>query len=317
VSSAAVSMPARKTGRLLSWLSVRHSLRSEVVVVLVLYGIYELGRGLVVGDAAEAHRHARQVVALERWPHLFVEADVQRAAHAVPGAIDLLSVAYVPLHLAVSTGVLLWLHQRRPAAFPFVRTTFLLASGLALVGYVVYPTAPPRLAGVGILDTISSHHFDLNGGLVSALYNPYAAVPSMHIGCALIVAASLVRFGRGRVVRALGVAYPRGRVVRALGVAYPPVVLLIVVATGNHFFFDAAAGALAAGLAVAVAAVLMRRAAASRGAPRSGGMTKTLRYGSGGDHDANPSLAPAGSSSDEFRSATESYQLIHSGGAKA
>lgn len=300
-ATAAASLPARTTGWLRRWLSTRHSLLGEAVAVLVLYGIYELGRGLVVADAAEAHRHARQVVALERWPHLFVEADVQQAAHAVPGVIDLLSVAYLPLHLAVTTGVLIWLHQRRPAAFPFVRTAFLLASGLALVGYVLYPTAPPRLAGVGILDTVSSQ-IDLNGGLVSAFYNPYAAVPSLHIGYALIVAASLLRYGRGRAVR-------------VLGAAYPPAVLLIVVATGNHFFFDAAVGAVGAAIALAVAALLMRQAPArrlsvlpmrlaalpaldrrERAAPSSGGMTKTLRCGSRADHDANAYPASAGSS---------------------
>src|SRR5215208_7591499 len=100
-----------------------------------------------------------------------------------------------------SACVLLWLHQRRPAAFAFVRTTLLLASGLALVGFLVYPTAPPRLAGIGIADTVSNGHVDLNRGLVSSLYNPYAALPSMHVGYALVVAAALVRLGRTRTVR--------------------------------------------------------------------------------------------------------------------
>jgi hypothetical protein len=162
-------------------------------------------------------------------------------------APPLLGTAYLTLHLIVTVAVLLWLHQRRPAAFAFVRTTLLLASGLALIGFLVYPTAPPRLAGIGIADTVSNGHISLNHGLVSSLYNPYAAVPSMHIGYALVVAASLLRYGRQPLVR-------------ALGVLYAPVVLLVVVATGNHFFVDAAAGALVAGLAAAATAVLTRRA---------------------------------------------------------
>jgi hypothetical protein len=121
---------------------------------------------------------------------------VQRGAHALPGLTGLLGVAYLTLHLAVTAAVLIWLHQRRPAAFPFVRTTLLLASGLALIGFLLYPTAPPRLAGIGIADTASNGTVDLNKGLVSSLYNPYAAVPSMHIGYALIVAASLLRHAR-------------------------------------------------------------------------------------------------------------------------
>jgi PAP2 superfamily len=244
-------MTARTAGRLGSWLSVRHPLRSEAAAVLALYGLYELARGLVVADAEEADQHAQRLVALERSLHLFVEANVQRAAQALPCLTSLLGIAYLTLHLAVTAGVLVWLHQRRPAAFSFARTTLLLASVLALLGFLVYPTAPPRLAGVGIADTVSNGHVDLNRGLVSSLYNPYAAVPSMHIGYALIVATSLLRHGRHLLVR-------------ALGALYTPFVLLVIVATGNHFFFDAAAGALVAALAATAAALITRPAATGR-----------------------------------------------------
>ena len=250
-TTAAAAIPAWTASRLRKWVSVRHFLRGEAATVLVMYGLYELARGLVVGDTAEAHRHGLQLVALERSLHLFREANVQHAAHALPGLTSLLGTAYLTLHLAVTAGVLLWLHQRRPTAFPVVRTTLLLASGLALVGFLLYPTAPPRLAGIGIADTVSNGHVDLNHGLVSSLYNPYAAVPSMHIGYALIVAASLLRHAR----------HP---LVRTLGALYPLFVLLVVVATGNHFFFDAAAGALVAGLAAMGAALLTPRVTPSR-----------------------------------------------------
>ena len=151
---------------------------------------------------------------LERLLHLFVEGRVQHAADALPGLAGLLGVAYLTLHLAVTAVVLLWLHQRRPAAFPLVRTTLLVASALALVGFLGYPTAPPRLAGIGIADTVSSGHVNLNRGLVSSLYNPYAAVPSMHVGYALIVAISLLRYGRGRLVRSARDALPGVRTAR-------------------------------------------------------------------------------------------------------
>ena len=84
-TTAATSMPVRTAGRLRGWLSVRHSLRSEVVVVLVLYGLYELSRGLVVGNAGEADRHAYRLIAVQRSMHLLFEANVQRAAHS-PGS---------------------------------------------------------------------------------------------------------------------------------------------------------------------------------------------------------------------------------------
>jgi PAP2 superfamily len=141
----------------------------------------------------------------------------------------------------------------------------LLASGLALVGFLVYPTAPPRLAGVGIVDTVSGGHVDLNRGLVSSLHNPYAALPSMHVGYALIVAAALLRHGRRPLVR-------------AIGELYPPFVLLVIVATGNHFFLDAATGALVAGLTAVLAALLTRRPATTRLAALQSAAPEQIEY---------------------------------------
>src|SRR5262245_39362591 len=227
------------------WLSSRHSFRVEAISVLVFYALYEATRGLRVADGSIAIRHAQEVVALERRLHVFVESDVQAIARSVPALVGVLGLFYVTLHLTATSGYLIWLHRRRPAAFPFVRTTLVIASGLALVGYLAFPTAPPRLAATGIADTVSTGEIDLNRGLVSVLYNPFAAVPSMHFGYAVIVGTSLARLG----VR---------RVVRLSGALYPALVLFVIVATGNHFFFDAAAGAAVACLAAAAAALLLR-----------------------------------------------------------
>jgi hypothetical protein len=228
-----------------AWLSARHPLPIELAMVIGLYAAYEATRGLVAGDAHLALRHAQDVVSLERSLHIFVEGPVQHAALAVPGLIGTLGFAYLTLHLSLTGGLLLWLHRRRPAAYPLVRTTLLLVTAIAVVGYVVFPAAPPRLSGVGIVDTISDGHVDLNDGLVSSLYNPFAAVPSMHVGYALIVGASLAR-------------YARHPIARLAGLAYPPFVLLVIVATGNHFLVDAAVGAAVAGVALLAARLLLR-----------------------------------------------------------
>jgi hypothetical protein len=57
---------------------VRHSFRADAVGALTLYGLYELARGLVSADTADADGHAHRVVVLEGSLHLFVEANVQR-----------------------------------------------------------------------------------------------------------------------------------------------------------------------------------------------------------------------------------------------
>lgn len=226
------------------WLAERHSLGVEAALVVGLYAVYETSRGLVAGGSGVALHHARMVASLERSLHVFVEANVQHVARGLPGLIGSLGLLYLTMHLAVTGACLLWLHRRRPAAFPLVRTTVLIASGLALIGYVAFPTAPPRLAALGIADTISGDHVDLNHGLLSSLYNPFAAVPSMHVGYAVIVGASLVRYG-GRPA------------LRAAGLLYPALVVLVIVATGNHFFFDAAAGVMVAAVAAGAARLLV------------------------------------------------------------
>jgi hypothetical protein len=231
-----------------TWLSQRHNLAAEAAVVVGLYALYELSRGLVAHDPPAAERHAHMIVSLERSLHVFVEGQVQNAAHTLPGLIGALGFFYLTLHLTVTGACLVWLHRRRPELFPFVRSTILLASALAVVGYMVFPTAPPRLAAVGIADTISAGDVNLNHGLVSALYNPFAAVPSMHFGYAVIIGATLLRNG-GRPL------------LRALGVLYPAVVLLVIVATGNHFLFDAFAGATVAAIAAGICAAAARASA--------------------------------------------------------
>ena len=122
------------------------------------------------------------------------------------------------------------MHRRHPERFPLVRTTFVAATALALVGYVFYPAAPPRLAELGFSDTVTtSTGLDLSSDLLGALYNPFAAVPSLHFGYALIVGVALAWIAERRWVRLVGVVYPAA-------------MLVIIVATGNHFLLDAALG---------------------------------------------------------------------------
>jgi membrane-associated phospholipid phosphatase len=124
----------------------------------------------------------------------------------------------------------------------------MVAMGLALVGYVVYPTAPPRmLPELGFVDSVSEFTGVSSDASVNALFNPYAAVPSMHVGFALMLAAPMIRMARH------GWA-------RALWAAYAPVVTLVVVVTANHWVFDAATGVAVAAVSALAAQLLFARA---------------------------------------------------------
>jgi PAP2 superfamily len=215
-----------------SWLSRSHSGTREIAGLAVLYGVYEVIRGAGGENVQTALRNTGDIVALEQAVGIYVERGVQDAFEAIPFAPALLGLAYVLLHFVGTAVALVWVHRRHPDRFPIVRTTFVAATALALVGYVLYPAAPPRLSELGFSDTVtSSTGLDLSSDLLGALYNPFAAVPSLHFGYALIVGAVLA-------------AIARRRVWRIAGALYPAAMLLIIVATGNHFIVDAALGGL-------------------------------------------------------------------------
>ena len=65
---------------------------------------------------------------------------------------------------------------------------------------------------------------------MSALANPYAAMPSLHTATALLVGTS-------------GVLLCRTMVARAIWALYPGLVVFAIVATANHFILDAIGGA--------------------------------------------------------------------------
>jgi hypothetical protein len=235
----------------------------EVATLAALYGVYEIVRGQGDATMAVARDHTDWIVALERHLHVFGERAVQRGAHALPGLPTMLGIAYIVLHFAGTAAFLVWLHRRHPERFPLVRNTLIGATGIALVLYIVFPVAPPRLAGLGFVDTVShSAKVNLSSDLLGSLYNPFAAVPSLHFGYALLVGATLA-------------AIARRPALRVIALAYPALMLFVIVATGNHFFFDAAAGAVAigAGYVMASWSGSTRREPRSRPASRSVALT--------------------------------------------
>jgi hypothetical protein len=220
---------------------------TELGIVIVLYAAYELLRGLGDASLAVARGHAADIVALERLFNVFIERAVQDWAAGLPALPSLLGIFYVASHFGLTTVALVWLHRSHPTRFPLVRNTLVISTALSLLGYILYPAAPPRLSGHGFVDTVSSHtHVNLSSDLLGSLYNPFAAVPSMHFGYSLIVGAVVF-------------AYARRPLVRALGALYPPVMLFDIVATGNHFLFDAVIGGFVVAAAWLVASQLDRR----------------------------------------------------------
>lgn len=219
----------------------------QLLLIAAAYYGWRYARGAVDGNPAESFAHARDLVAIERGTGSLIEADVQRWAVESGWPSEVARWMYANTHFKGSCAALLFIYFLRPASYRFVRNMVLCAMAISLLGYALYPTAPPRFLPELGLDGAAS--VTGNSPLLSSpgdpLFNPFAAVPSMHVGLAIMLACSLALLVRIRAVQVVLLAYP-------LLITY------VVVATGNHFWLDALFGAVAAALAAAAALALAR-----------------------------------------------------------
>jgi membrane-associated phospholipid phosphatase len=224
------------------------AMRQVSLFTLAYFG-YRLVRGFAEGDAKAAFAHARDLISLERGMHLFVEPSIQAWASGSHFVIVLASWLYVNAQGPITIAALLFLYLRHNRSFYFVRNMFLIAMGIALVAYLVFPTAPPRfLPEWGFTDTVANVtpvNVSHTSSSMTALFNPYAAVPSMHVAFALMIAVPLAKLTRRRVVRVLWALYPL-------------LMTFVIVVTANHFIVDALLGAITAGASAYGASWLAR-----------------------------------------------------------
>jgi membrane-associated phospholipid phosphatase len=204
-------------------------------------GIFALLGALYAVSGIYGRRHAgggvanaEHVMRLERALRLDWEHPVQRATLDGPALLRAVAdQTYFLCQFVISTAFLIWLYVRRHAGYAVVRDALVAANAVALATLFVLPVAPPRLVpGGGYVDTLDRHAVSLHSGVVDALNNPYAAMPSLHVSYALALGAA-------------GVVLCRNALARAVWAAYPVLVSYSIVATGNHFVLDAVGGVLA------------------------------------------------------------------------
>ena len=210
----------------------------QLALFACCYVGYQIVRGLVDGSQSTAFWNATKVIELESSLSIFVEPAVQTWTRGNDLLIGFADWMYLNSHYLVTFSALAFIYIRRNSSFYFVRNMFLIAMGLALIGYALYPTAPPRLMPEwGFTDTLAlATGTRVDNEQASALLNLYAAVPSMHVCFSLMIGASMLTL--------------TNRVwARVIWACYPLMVTWVVVATGNHYLFDALLGAVTAGIA--------------------------------------------------------------------
>ena len=203
---------------------------------------YQVARGLADRNPAKAFDNGWRVLGMEQgMTHHIFELTLQRVAESSSFLNRLASVTYWTSEFVVVGLALLYVYLRRHESFKRFRNWILLANVLGLVGYVLLPTAPPRMfQSLGFIDTLGNMSSMNHGsGLVEVAPNPYAAMPSLHAADALIVAIMLITVTRRRWLRLVWALWPLW-------------VWFCVMATANHFWLDVVAGVAVALLAFAL-----------------------------------------------------------------
>lgn len=215
---------------------------------LGLYWFYSLIRWFVAYDGPyEAFSNAFRIIRAEDYLGIFIEPNIQQdlITHALPVvyfANWFYTFGYFPILILAVVG----LYRVDRERYHTFKLTFLLGLGFALVCFSLFPLAPPRMLTVmGFVDTQRVFGSNLyNKSFTVSFYNPYAAMPSLHFGWALLVGVMARTFKR--------------RVLRLLGVVYPACMAFTVIVTGHHFFLDILGGALVVGLAYGLVKLFSR-----------------------------------------------------------
>jgi PAP2 superfamily protein len=208
----------------------------ELGLGLAVYLFYVSARWLAAGSYPEALHHARELWTVERRLRLAIEPDVQRAfLHSA--LLPVFNQMYLAAQNVIVPAALLLTYRVEPDVYLRLRRTLVGAWLIAIPIYALFPTAPPRLARLGVVDTVSAGTgVQLTSKTSTLFFNPFAAVPSLHVGFAFAIGIALA-------------AVARRPLLRLIALAWGPAILLTVVVTGNHFVLDAGAGLLVTAVA--------------------------------------------------------------------
>jgi hypothetical protein len=230
----------------------------ELALLLSMFMAYRLGRQITAHDTTDAFRNADEVWRIERWFHLPDETVVQQALLQSAHLAEAANAYYAFVHFPLTLACLVWLFLRHPAHYLWVRRSMVTLTAIALVVHVLYPLAPPRMLP-GFVDTGQLFGPNVYGdSAANSVANQFAAMPSLHVGWALLVAIAMVSASSSRW--------------RYLWFAHPVITVLVVVATANHYWLDGlvAGGILAATLGIGIRVPVAEPSRASGAAATAG-----------------------------------------------
>ena len=219
---AVASLALRAAGRRLLTKIATAALESGLIVGL--YALWQYAGALSVLGPDGAISRARWIWQFERAVRMPSEAWLQRLLLPHPLLIQFFNLYYDVLHFPVLIACMIWLFVRHRADYGRWRTTLVAFTGICLLVQLM-PVAPPRmLASARMIDTAVVYHQSVYANAPGLDPDQLSAMPSVHVGWAILVTAAVVTTLRSRW--------------RWLAVAYPVVTTLAVVVTANHFWLD-------------------------------------------------------------------------------
>ncbi|MFF2851463.1 bifunctional glycosyltransferase 87/phosphatase PAP2 family protein [Streptomyces sp. NPDC058001] len=216
----------------------RPNLLLELLLIRVGYSAYSQVRIAAAGGRPAAERHGEQIHSIEKFLFIDIEYGINHAVVKVPWLESFFNFYYTSFHFFVPLTVLGFLYMRRPVDFRWARTALGFATVLALLGFWLYPLAPPRLMpDLGFIDTVHGvqDFSQPDYGTLTSVTNQYAAMPSLHFGWSLWCGVVVVILARRWWMKALGLLHPL-------------LTVSAIVATGNHWILDAVGGAVVVAL---------------------------------------------------------------------
>jgi hypothetical protein len=201
----------------------------NVSLMVLLWVAYAAARGLTADDYVIAASNAESIMNFQQRMGLPSEALFQEALQSQTWLIKLANYYYLIVHFPATIGFLVWTWYNHRAKFSRIRNSLISMTAIGLVLHVVYPLTPPRMMA-GFIDTARVFGPDPYKLGISDGANQIAAMPSLHVAWALLVA--------------LGLIWTTSSSVRWFSLAHPLVTVGVVVLTANHYWVDAVVAAL-------------------------------------------------------------------------
>lgn len=250
ISDSDITIEEQKPQRKL-WLDIL----MELGILAAVYIVYSISRGSIDAKEVTALQHARDIIDLEKTLGMYVELDIQSWFLTNSAMIHFANILYTICYYPAVIIFAIWAYWRYRSKYKFMRTVFVISAAIAFISFALYPTAPPRffdgreldttiVENLGYVDTIVEH-WNTNESTDQPFYNPFAAMPSLHFGWALMVGIGIIWCTRSRF----------GRTIAAL---LPIAMFFGVTSTANHFILDIVAGAAVIGLAFWLTALIFK-----------------------------------------------------------